>query len=194
MAFFTLLAVGMPLPAQATDPLTMFLIGIAREMIMQQIQKAIEEQAKAPPPPVETYPGTLVQPEHLRRLIDDSFLYLSDAQRAEIFSALNAELLKPKNAAVRASMIEYFAHRALQVRAVQLRLTQLHPLEQEQLAVEFSREVAALPADEQRQLHGMLERSLLPVPPELNRRLIAALGEPPGARAVAAPQTAELPR
>ena len=120
------------LPARAGDPVLTFLMGIAQEIL---------NQPKAAAPPAtelpEVYPGTTVRPALLKRLIDDCFLYLSAPQRAEIFDALNAELLKPGNFAVRAPMIEYFVHRALQVRAAQVRLAQLSPREQQLLADEL---------------------------------------------------------
>lgn len=170
---FTLL-LACPLPAAAADPVLMFLLGIAREMIFREIEARM---SRPDPPPSfpETYPGTLVQPEHLRRLIDDSFMYLSEAQRAEVFEALHAELMQPKNAPNRAALIEVFAFHALQVRAAQLRLAQLSWREMEMLADEFRMETAALPEEELRRLQEVLERNLLPVPPDLNRLLLSAL-------------------
>ena len=174
--FFALLA-ACPLPAGAADPVLMFLLSIAREIIAREIGERLERPEPAPGMP-ETYPGTLVEPRHLRRLIDDSFLYLSDAQRAELFEALHAELMKPKNATTRAAMIEVFAAHAFQVRAAQLRLAQLSPREMELLVDEFRRETAALPEEEIRRLQDLLEHNLLPVPADLNRLLLSALPQP----------------
>ena len=165
--FAILLAVAVP--ARAADPVLTFLLSVAQEIL---------NQPKATPAPAvelpEVYPGTTVRPALLKRLIDDCFLYLSPAQRAEIFDALNVELLKPGNFAVRAPMIEYFAHRALQVRAAQVRLSQLSSREQEFLADEFKQELKNLPEEQATELRGLLERGLLPVPTELNQRLLAA--------------------
>src|SRR3970282_2484459 len=104
------------------------------------------------------YPGSPVEPEHLRRLIDDSFLYLSDAQRREIFDSLHAALSDPKNAAVRGAMIEYFATKALTVRAAQTRLAQMSWREKELLAGEFKKEIASLSAADQAELGELLPR------------------------------------
>jgi hypothetical protein len=115
-----------------------------------------------------------VRPQYLRRLIDDSFLYLSDSQRDEIFESLNKALLDPRNAAVRGSMIEYFARKALAVRAAQLKLAQLSLPEKQRLADEFGREVATLSPQEQAQVGKLLHAGLLPVPGDFNQLLLAA--------------------
>ena len=167
--FFTLL-LTCALPARA-DPILMLLLGMARDMATQPKTAAVAPVEALP----ELYPGTTVPPALLKRLIDDCFLYLSAAQRTEIFDGLNAELLKPANFAVRAAMIEYFAHRALHVRATQLRLGQLSYREKQFLAEQFRQEIKALPEEETRELRGILERGLLPVPADLNQLLLATL-------------------
>jgi hypothetical protein len=165
--FFTLfLACALPVRA---DPIVMFLIGMARDMAA----KAIEEHLSKPAPEPETYGGTTVQPAHLRQLIHDSFLHLSDDQREEIFQALNAELVKPENNVFRASIIEYFSQRALQVRIAHMQLSQLNSSQMQQLAFEFRREIRGMPEAQMRELRGTLEQGLLPVPADLNRLLLA---------------------
>ena len=169
--FAFLLAFACPVRA---DPLLMFLFSVAKEIATSPAFQA----AASAPAPVEapaTYPGTSVEPAILRRLIDDSFTYLSSAQRAEIFEALNAQLLKPANAATSAPVIEYFAQRALQVRAAQLRLARLSDSEKQRLADEFRQEVKAISPQELGDLRQVLERGLLPVPSDLNQLLLAAL-------------------
>ena len=149
----------------------MFIMSVAQEIVA----KAAKSQPPAPATDLpELYPGTTVPVAVLRRLIDDSFIYLSPNQRTEIFEALHAELMKPQNFAIRASTIEYFAHRALQVRAAQLRLAQLSAREMEFLAEEFKQELKSIPADEQEKLRAVVEKGLLPVPSDLNDLLLAA--------------------
>jgi len=166
--FFTLLLCCCT-PASA-DPLLMFLLGIAKNMV-------VDYAASRPVVPVEPpqrYPGTTVEPEQLRRLIDESFFYLGDSQRREIFDALNAALMDPKNAAVRGPMIDYFAERALEVRAAQIRLAQLGDQEKQSLAEEFRKGITSLSPEEQAQLGRLLREHLLPVPGDLNQLLLAA--------------------
>lgn len=172
---FTLLFAGVAAPASA-DPILMFLIGIARDMVLEHANRPPSSAAPAVPLPDfgRVYPGTSVEPEVLRRLIDDSFLYLSDRQRQEIFDQLHAALLNPKNAAVRGTMIEYFAERALAVRAAQLRLARMPYSEKQRVAAEFKAELATLPVEDRDQLGQLLRSGLLPVPNDLNQLLLAA--------------------
>jgi hypothetical protein len=171
---FTALFFGIAAPAQA-DPVLMFLFSVAREMVLTHVNGP-----KTPPAPEflpdfgKVYPGTSVEPEVLRKLIDDSFLYLNSSQRGEIFEALNAHLLNPRNAAVRGAMIEYFAERALAIRAAQLQLAKMPYGEKQRIAAEFKAELLALRPEDQDELRGLLKSGLLPVPGDLNQLLLAA--------------------
>jgi hypothetical protein len=173
---FTLLFAGLVAPA-AADPVLMLLLGIARDMIIDHATapKGANEPEQPMPDLANVYPGTAVEPQVLRRLIDDSFLYLSSQQRQEIFDRLNAALLDPKNAAIRGTMIQYFTERALAVRAAQLQLAQMPYREKERLAAEFKTEIAGMPAEEQAQVRRLLRSGLMPVPSDLNQLLIAAV-------------------
>jgi hypothetical protein len=178
---FALLFAGLVAPA-AADPILMILMSIARNMVINHAQKPDSEK------PLENqtfnfnvekvYPGTLIEPDQIRQLIDDSFLYLGDRQRQEIFDSLNAELMKPKNAAVRGAMIEYFTDRALVVRAAQLQLAKMPWSEKERLAAEFKSELAGLPPDDREKIGDLLRKRMLPVPSDLNQLLLAAFDTP----------------
>jgi hypothetical protein len=164
-------------PAAAADPIVMLLLGIAREMAFNAVRDRLLAPRDPDPPAGPTvYPGTTVEPEQVRRLIDEGFGYLSRGQRAEIFESLNAALLDPKNAAVRASTIEYFADRAMAMRAAQDRLKSLSGAEKSQIAAEFRQQVATLPPEETAQLAALLRKQVLPVPSDLNDMLLAELG------------------
>src|SRR5262245_25474556 len=161
-------------PAAAADPIVMLLLGIAREMVFNAVRERL--MAPSDPEPATVYPGTTVEPEHVRRLIDEGFGYLSRGQRAEVFESLHASLMDPKNAAVRASMIEYFAERAIAMRMAQDRLRNLSTAEKSQIATEFRQQVAALAPEETAQLTELLRQQVLPVPRDLNDMLLAELG------------------
>jgi hypothetical protein len=173
---FTLLFAGVVTPA-AADPILMLLLGIARDMVANHAAT----RGNGPVEPLEpmpdfskVYPGTSVEPEVLRRLIDDSFLYLNSAQRREIFEQLNAALLNPKNAAVRGTMIEYFAEKALMIRGAQLQLAKMPYSEKQRMAAEFKAEIASMNEEDRDQLGHLLRSGLLPVPSDLNQLLLAA--------------------
>ena len=175
---FTLLFAGVVTPA-AADPILMLLLGIARDMIEAQVAKSRRAPAARPAPDMKlVYPGTTVEPAQLRRLIDESFLYLSEAQRKEIFDSLHEAVKDQKNAALRGPMIHYFAEKAVAVRAAQEKLAQLSSGEKESLAADFRKEIAGLSAEEQAQLGELLRTGLLPIPGDLNQMLLAAFDAP----------------
>jgi hypothetical protein len=161
-------------PAAAADPIVMLLLGIAREMVFNAVRERMMAPSEPEPPP-SLYPGTTVEPTQLRRLIDEGFSYLSSGQREEVFDSLHASLMDPKNAGVRASMIEYFADRAMAMRAAQDRLASLSGSEKSRLADEFRQQVADLSPEETAQLAELLRRQVLPVPRDLNDMLLAQL-------------------
>jgi hypothetical protein len=154
---FALLSAGLVAPA-AADPILMILMSIARNMVTHHAQKPDSEKRLEVEIPdlSKYYPGTMVEPEQIRRLIDDSFLYLSDQQRTEIFDSLNAALLNPRNAAIRGTMIEYFSEKALMVRAAQLQLAKMPYSEKQRMALEFREEIATLNAEDRDQLGKLL--------------------------------------
>lgn len=161
--------------AYAIDPILMFLFNAASQMIDSAAHRQVPQASVSASQAPATYPGTTVSPAQLKRLVDESFTYLSGEQRQQIFDSLNRELLEPKNAAMRGAMIQYFANRALQVRAAQARLAHLSTPEKQALAAEFGKEVGHVPPGELDKLRGLLEKHLLPVPSDLNAMLLAAL-------------------
>jgi len=176
-AFVFALLLAVAAPAAAADPIVMLLLGIAREMAFNAIRERLMAPRDPEPPPVSTtYPGTVVEPAEVRRLVDEGFGYLSRGQRDEVFESLHATLMDPKNAAVRASMIEYFAERAVAMRIAQDRLASLSGAEKSRLAAEFRQQVAELSPEETAQLAELLRRQVLPVPRDLNDMLLGELG------------------
>ena len=175
---FALLFAGVVSPA-AADPILMFLLGLARDLVEAHVNRSRAAPAPEFVPDIAlVYPGNSVEPDHLRRLIDDSFLYLSNAQRKEIFDALHEALMDPKNAAVRGPMIDYFARKALTVRAAQLKLAQLSWREKQSMAADFGKEIATLSTEDRNQFGNLLRSGLLPVPSDLNQLLLAAFDAP----------------
>ena len=186
---FFILATTFAQPARAADPILMFLLGFARNVIERKATEALnqpQQPAVEMPDLSKTYPGTTVEPAIMRRLIDDSFLYLSGEQRKEIFDSLNRALLDPKNAALRGTIIEHFVRRSLAVRAAQIRLSQLSYREKELMANELREAMKSVPPAELGQLRKVIGDGLLPVPSDMNQMFLAVLDEFP-ATAVATP-------
>ena len=175
-AILVSLLLAVAAPATAADPIVMLLLGIAREMAFNYVRERLMAPRDPDPPPAPTaYAGTTIEPAQVRKLIDEGFGYLSRGQREEVFESLHASLMDPKNAAVRASMIEYFADRAMAMRMAQDRLRNLTTVEKSQLAAEFREQVAALSPTETAELAELLRRQVLPVPRDLNNMLLAEL-------------------
>lgn len=157
----------------------MFLLSVAKEMVTAQMARDRQARPQLVLPDLSRmYPGTSVEPDQIRRMIDESFLYLGDSQRREIFEALHAALMDPRNAAVRGHMIDYFTEKALTVRAVQHRLAQMSTRQKERMAEEFKGELAVLSPEDQEQLGQLLRGGLLPVPSDLNQMLLSAFEAP----------------
>jgi len=181
-------------PARAFDPVTMLLFGIAREIMYEAFQNSIKPREPSQEPLPQVYPGTMVEPRKLRELIDESFFYLSERRRGEIFQSFHEELIKPKNALVRASMIQYFTERAFAVRSAIDRLSKLSEPEMRAVTAQFAAQVREMPPEERAQLRKVLDENLLPVPPDLNRMLSVAVAEIPQAPAEQTAQTPQTPQ
>jgi hypothetical protein len=179
--FLAFVAIGASwaMPARAFEPITTFLFYMAREIMFDAYTNSENPQNRAIEPLPAVYPGTMVEPAQLRALIDNSFIYLSARRREQLFQSFNDELLKPKNAAVRGAMIAYFAEHAQAVRKLMERLSKLNVTEMRELSVRFSLEARELPEEDLEKLRQVLENGLLPVPPDLNARLVLAISDIP---------------
>jgi hypothetical protein len=183
------------MPARAFDPILSLLFYLAREIMYE----GYSNSENPPTRPIETlpavYPGTMVEPSKLRALIDESFIYLSERRRGLLFDSFHNELVKPKNAAVRATMIAYFAEHALAVRTVMDRLSKLNENEMRELSDRFAAQARALSEEDREKLRKVIREGLLPVPPDLNRYLVLAIANlpaPPADAAVAGEDAAPI--
>jgi hypothetical protein len=161
------------------DPILMFIFSMAREMIERQAG----EPAARPLPYLgsnlpempKVYPGTMVEPQHLRSLIDDCFAYLSEDRRREVFESLHATLVEPKNAPFRAALIDHFAEKAFAVKAAQQRLEKMSRAQKEMLAGEFKKSVDEMAPEDQARVARLLREGLLPVPSDFNQMLLGTV-------------------
>lgn len=173
--FITLLfAAG---PAQAAEPLTMYLLKMLRDqMATAAIESAVDNAQAAPrkpsvPPALTGVHG--ISESQLRALIDAGFVHLTSAQRADVYDSLTRMLADPRNAAARPLIIEELAQHASAIRGAHERLASLTTAEKRAIAVDARAEYERLPAEERNQLLQLLKSRVAPIPHDLNDLILA---------------------
>jgi len=171
-----------PLPAHA-DPVLMFLLGFAKNLI----ESSIEANAKKPKPaaipsaPTALARGLPAKPaanmtsEDIRALVDDSFAYLERQQRAELLAGLEKALADPANAPQRDLMLEQFVGVARQAGFTHRQLQNLSEAQKSALARQFAVNYRALAPEQQQALEQQLRLRALPLPSDLNEMMLTAL-------------------
>lgn len=174
--FITLLLATAAVPAHAADPLSLYLLKILRD----QMASSVLESAVNGTPPAAAKPSVPplagvygVSEEQLRMLVDNGFVHLTAAQRAEIHASVMRMLADPQNALARPLIIEELALKASAVRGVHERLSTLTAAEKRAIAVDARAEYERLPAREREQLLQLLQVRVAPIPRELNDLILA---------------------
>jgi hypothetical protein len=168
-------------PAHALDPVLMFVLGFAKNLI----ESAIERDAASRPPQVTIVPTPAPAPpaktpaqmdeNDLRALVDESFGYLSGAQRAELLAGLDKALADPANAPYRNNIIAQFVGVARQVSFTHRALDRLSAEDKRSLAERFAANYRSLAPEQQRTLTQHLRARALPLPADLNDMMLSAL-------------------
>ncbi len=174
--FITLLLAAGAAPAHAAEPLTLFLLKLLRDqMISSAVESAVDGiPAAAQPPAPAALTGVYgVSEEQLRALIDTGFVYLTPAQRAEVYANLTRMLADPKNALARPLIIEELALKASAVRGAHERLAALTEAEKRAIAADARAEYERLPAAERDRLVRLLQTRVTPIPRDLNDLILA---------------------
>lgn len=173
--FITLLfAAG---PAQAAEPLTLYLLKMLRDqMATAAIESAVGNAQSAPrqpsvPPALTGVHG--ISEFQLRALIDAGFVHLTPAQRADVYDSLTRMLADPRNAAARPLIIEELAQHASAIRGAHERLASLTMAEKRAIAVDARAEYERLSPKERDQLVQLLKSRVAPIPRDLNDLLLA---------------------
>jgi hypothetical protein len=163
-----------PLQAQAAEPLSMFLLKLLRDQaISAGIENAVTGAAVPPPAPLTNVYG--ITEEQLRGLIDEGFVHLTPAQRAEVYSSLTRILTDPKNAPARPLIIEELAVQASIVRGTLERLAALTSAERRAIVADARAEYARLPGEDRDRLVRLLQARVAPIPHDLNDQILAAI-------------------
>ena len=167
----------LPVPAYAVDPLTMFLLGFARNLITS----AIESHQKSQPPARVVAPApapkapTALDESDLRALVDQSFAHLTSAQRNELLASLDKTLSDPANASQRNVILSQFVNVARQFQFNHTQLNRLSTEEKRSLAEQFATNFRSLPPAQQQEVQEQLAQRALPLPADLNDMMLAAL-------------------
>ena len=165
-------------PARAIDPVLMFVLGFAKNLV----ESAIERNA-AKPTPAAVLPAPAPPPKavtrmdesDLRALVDESFGYLSGAQRAELLAGLDRALSDPANGAYREAILAQFVGVARQVSFTHRQLDRLSAEDKRALAERFAVNYRTLTPEQQQQLTQQLRARALPLPADLNDMMLSAL-------------------
>lgn len=172
--FITLLFAAVP--AQAAEPLTMYLLKMLRDQLATSAIESAVSNAALPQQP--SAPQALtgvygVSEEQLRALIDAGFVHLTASQRADIYASLTRMLADPKNALARPLIIEELAQHASAVRSAHERLAALSFSEKRAIAMDARSEYERLPSRERDQLMQLLKLRVAPIPRDLNDLILA---------------------
>jgi hypothetical protein len=165
-----------PVTAHAVDPFVLFLLRMLRD---QALSTAIESgatyspQSRKPDPPRAMFlpPQPINEADRMRRLIDESFVHLSSAQRENLHSSLTRILEDPKNAPQRGEILAAFTAQAEATRQAHLQLSRLTDSEMRGVAAEARVEFARLPVEDRRDLMAALEQGI----PGMPRTLLDAI-------------------
>lgn len=163
-----------PLQVQAAEPLSMFLLKLLRDQVISAgIENAVTGASVPPPAPLTNVYG--ITEEQLRGLIDEGFVHLTSAQRAEVYSSLTRILTDPKNALSRPLIIEELAVQASVVRGTLERLSALTIAEKHAIVADARAEYARLSEEDRGRLVQLLQARVAPIPRDLNDQILAAL-------------------
>jgi predicted nucleic acid-binding protein len=167
----------LPAPAQAFDPLTMFLLGFARNLIESAVEAHRSRPAPrviAPPTPTPKAAESLNEAE-LRALVDESFPHLTRMQREELLASLERTLADPANASQRQLILTQFVNVARQIQFTHVQLNRLSDEEKRVLAERFASNFRTLTPDQQQSLQEQLTQRARPLPVDLNDLMLAAV-------------------
>lgn len=167
-----------PVRHAAADPLLMFLLGFAQNLLTSSLQERRPvDTTPAPPAPMPKSPANMDAAD-LRAVVDESFGYLSRAQRAELLAGLDRALSDPANAPYKQAILAQFIGVARQVQHTHTQLDRLSAEQKRAVAVRFGDNYRSLPADRQRELAAQLHARALPVPADLAELMLAELNAP----------------
>jgi len=164
----------------ALDPLTLVLLRVLRDQIItHSAQTAYEgmsddkDRKVIVVPPPSPY---ALEDSKLRALIDEGFVYLTPAQRDEVYVSVQRALADPKNANLRPMIVQELALKASAVRQAIEQLNNLSENQKQTIISQAREEYLKLNPEERRLMVQVLQSGMAPIPRELNDRMLAEFG------------------
>lgn len=166
--------------ALAFDPVTLIVLRLLRDKVLSSAVEAgvtsAMANANASSPSDTGYPmGSPPANEQLRRLIDEGFVYLTPAQRDELYASMRKLLADPRYMSARPLIVEEFTRKAAAARMAHERLAKLSPEEKKEVALRTVQEYQQMPPEEAAQMLTVLRAGTAPIPRELNDLILAGL-------------------
>jgi hypothetical protein len=177
-----LLAIGLlagSTSALALDPITLVLLRMLRDQIVSKsLEAAVDtpDSIKSPSPFGTIPPPVTFDDAKLQSLIDEGFVHLTDAQRAEVYRSVKGMLADPKNAASRLMIIEELAVKASAVRQAHERLDTLSAADKRAVALQAREEYQKLAPAERLELAQVVRSRIVPIPGDLSDLILAEFG------------------
>ena len=184
VALFGLVLALVSTGAVAADPLVMFLLRMMRDQALTSAIQSGVESSQQPARPDVAAPGPQAPAEsqRLKGLIDEGFVHLGPQQRDELHASLMRMLSDPRNAPMRAEIINEFTRQAIAMRDAHRQLSRLSESDMRIIAAEARIEYQRLPQDQRRQLMTALQHGVPGLPRALHDLMLAEFGSVPGAR------------
>lgn len=160
----------------AVEPMTLILLRVLRDqLITSSTQAAIEGAQREYERPIAVLPSSpyALDDQKLRALIDEGFIYLTPAQRDEVYVSMRRTLADPGNAALRPMLVQELAVKASAVRQAHERLNNLSDGDRKALVSQARDEYAGLSPEERRQMLQVLQSGITPIPRDLNDSILA---------------------
>lgn len=170
-----------PAGANAMEPVLMFLLGFVQNRLntlaneRQPARIAPQPTVPVQPAPLAHKPLAEMNREDLRAVIDQSFVYLSRAQRAELLAGLVQVVDNPAHAGDRALILGQFLDIAHRVRFTHDTLDRLSPEQKRMVAGHFSDNLRAMDPALRDGLRAQLRARTLPVPADLSELMLGEL-------------------
>ena len=165
----------------ALDPLTLVLLRVLRDQIIthsaqtayEGMQSDDKDRKVIVVPPPSPY---ALEDSKLRALIDEGFVYLTPAQRDEVYVSVQRALADPKNANLRPMIVQELALKASAVRQAIEQLNNLSENQKQTIISQAREEYLKLNPEERRLMVQVLQSGMAPIPRELNDRMLAEFG------------------